>query len=42
VRRQHPGDPMHQALGHGEGAISNVNGQGQLTHGVHRDPDPVR
>jgi hypothetical protein len=33
VRCQHPGDLMHQALGHGQSAISDVDGQGQLAHG---------
>jgi hypothetical protein len=33
---------MHQALGQGQGAISDVDGQDQLAHGVHCDPNPMR
>ena len=38
VRRQPLGDLMDQALSHGQGPISNVDGQDELAHGVYRDP----
>jgi hypothetical protein len=42
VRCQDLGDLMNETLRPGQGAVPHVNSQDQLTHGVHRHPDPLR
>jgi hypothetical protein len=42
ARSQHLDDLMHYALGHGQRALADIDGQEQLGHRVDGPPDPVR